>query len=78
MGDEGEIGGIQRRQHALIFALLHLRVGHIADQGEIEGALLRVDAPPAANSTNAAAMARIEFGVMDVPPTLARLFMLQC
>jgi len=40
---EGEVGGVQRGKDALIFLLLHLRIGHVADQPEIESTVLGVD-----------------------------------
>jgi hypothetical protein len=41
VGNERNLGRIERREHALIFDFLHLGVGHVADQREIERALLR-------------------------------------
>ncbi|MBK8065741.1 MAG: hypothetical protein IPK29_18375 [Betaproteobacteria bacterium] len=38
MRDEGEIVRVQRREHALVLALLRARVGHVADQCEVESA----------------------------------------
>ena len=40
VGDEGEVSGVERFEHTLVFALLHLGVGHVADQGEVEGTVL--------------------------------------
>lgn len=44
MRNEGEVGGVERIEHALVFALLHLGVGHVADEGEVEGAVLGANA----------------------------------
>ena len=41
VGDQSEVGGVQRREYALIFGFLHLGVRHVADQREIECTLLR-------------------------------------
>jgi hypothetical protein len=41
VGDERKLGRVERREHALIFGFLHLGVGHVTDQREIERAVLR-------------------------------------
>ena len=40
VGDECELGSVERREYTLIFDFLHLGVGHVADQREIERPLL--------------------------------------
>ena len=40
MDDKGEVGSVKCCKHALIFLFLHMRVGHVANQAELEWSIL--------------------------------------
>src|SRR5262245_2995440 len=40
MNNEGEVGSVERGEHPLIFLLLNFRVGHVADEAELESTIL--------------------------------------
>src|SRR3977135_4207263 len=42
MDDKGEVGNVKRRKHALILLFLYMRVGHVANQAELEWLTLRL------------------------------------
>ena len=40
MDDKGKVDSVKRCKHALILLFLYMRVGHVANQREVEGAFL--------------------------------------